>query len=158
MSVNKYKPHLFVLPEDDANINLANGFHLGVDLIRQMQVLSAAGGWNAALERFKSEHVKGMDEWPERFIVLLIDFDGRENRLEIAKAAIPEHLADRVFVLGVLSRPEELKAILGAYEEIGLAMADDCRRGTDSTWGHALLKHNASELERLRVSVRSILF
>ncbi len=45
MSVNKYLPHVFVLPEDDANRQLASGFHLQVpwDRQRQMQVLSS--GW-----------------------------------------------------------------------------------------------------------------
>lgn len=31
MSVNKYKPHVLVLPEDDANRQLANGFLLGLE-------------------------------------------------------------------------------------------------------------------------------
>jgi hypothetical protein len=46
MSVDKYSPHVLVLPEDDANRQLANGFHLNTDWnrSRQMQVLAAAGG------------------------------------------------------------------------------------------------------------------
>lgn len=158
MSVNRYKPHVFVLPEDDANSNLANGFLLRVDSISQIQILDPAGGWNVVLEQFRSNHVKGMEVWPARFVVLLIDFDGRSDRLEKAKAAIPEHLADRVFVLGVWSEPEALKDQLGTYERIGMALADDCREETDTTWRHKLLRHNAAELERLRENVRSILF
>lgn len=158
MSPNSYRPHIFVLPEEDANRQMANGFHLQVGATRQMQVLGVAGGWNKVLERFKSDHVMGMEKWPNRFTVLLIDFDSKEDRLEIAKAAIPAHLTNRVFVLGVWSRPEALKAELGTYERIGLAMADDCREETNTTWGHNLLRHNASELERLREQVLSILF
>jgi hypothetical protein len=37
-------------------------------------------------------------------------------------------------------------------------MAQDCREETDKIWGHALLKHNAAELARLREQVRPILF
>ena len=121
-------------------------------------MLRVAGGWNEVLKRFQSEHVIEMERFPERFMVLLIDFDGKRDRLTIAKNAIPGHLADRVFVLGAQSKPEDLRAALGAYERIGQAMADDCRNTTDITWGHELLQHNASELERLRERVCPILF
>jgi hypothetical protein len=80
------------------------------------------------------------------------------DRLDEAKAAIPARLTDRVFVLGVLTKPEEIKASLGSYETIGMALAKDCREGTDTIWGHALLQHNAGELVRLREHVRPILF
>jgi hypothetical protein len=63
-----------------------------------------------------------------------------------------------VFILGALTKPEALKADLGDYEIIGLKMARDCREETDTTWGHRLLRHNSSELDRLRASVRPILF
>jgi hypothetical protein len=160
MSVNKFKPHLLVLPEDDANRQLANGFVLDRFILnRQIQVLPEAGGWTQVLGRFKSDHVIGMNRYSSRFMVLLIDFDGDEARLAKAKAEIPEHLAERVFILGALTKPEALRqASLGSYEEIGLAMAKDCREGTDAVWGHDLLRHNATELERLLQRVRPILF
>jgi hypothetical protein len=31
MSVNKYQPHVLLLPEDDANTELANGFVLEIE-------------------------------------------------------------------------------------------------------------------------------
>ncbi len=37
--VNKYLPHVFVLPEDDANRQLANEFHVQINGLRQMQLL-----------------------------------------------------------------------------------------------------------------------
>jgi hypothetical protein len=92
-------------------------------------------------------------------MVRLIDFDGVEGRLQHANARIPEHLTDRVLILGVWSEPEPLRADLGSsYESIGLALARDCREETDGVWGHDLLQHNAGELGRLRESVRPILF
>jgi hypothetical protein len=158
MSVNKNRPHLMVLPEDDANRKLANGFHLQVDWnrYRQMQVLPPADGWNNVLNLFRSDHVREMERWPQRFMILLIDFDNHNDRLTDAKAAIPEHLAERVFVLGVWSEPQRLK--LGPYETVGAAMARDCREETNKTWGHELLRHNTGEIERLRERVRPILF
>ena len=161
MSVNKHLPHVLVLPEDDANRQLANGFLLEVDPVRmrRMQVLPVAGGWNDVLESFLAEHVREMDLNTTRFMVLLIDFDSNEGRFEAAKNRIPERLQSRVFILGVWSEPEDLrKAGLGLYEAIGSAMAQDCREETDAIWGHNLLVHNAGELARLRGQVRPILF
>jgi hypothetical protein len=159
MSVNKHLPHVLVLPEDDANRQLATGFQLDPLLdTRRMQILEEAGGWREVLNRFQADHVPEMNRYHNRFMVLLIDFDGREERLNEARAAIPEHLRGRVFILGAWSQPEELRQNLGRYETIGLAMAKDCRDNAESTWGHNLLSHNAGELERLRIHVRPILF
>jgi hypothetical protein len=160
VGVNKDRPHIFVLPEDDANRQLANGFHLHVawDKYRQMQVLKPAGGWTEVLKSFMSEHVTEMGRNPNRFIVLLIDFDDSPTRLERVQEIIPEHLADRVFVLGTRTNPEALRAELGPYETIGEALADDCRNETNATWTHKLLQHNATELDRLREHIRPLLF
>lgn len=160
MSANSYRPHLHVLREDDANRQLANGFCRDVGLLtRRMQVLPAAGGWVKALEQFEAEHVVGMVKYPTRHMLLLIDFDGRLERLADAKARLPSQVADRVFVLGVLTQPEQLKTALAtSFEEIGMALARDCRKQTDLTWGHELLRHNAEEVSRLRETVRPFLF
>jgi hypothetical protein len=160
MSVNRYQPHVFVLPEDDANRQLANGFLLYPSLsIRNIQVLTEVGGWTRLLDRFKSDHVSEMQLYPDRFMVLLIDFDDSNDRLRDAQAAIPRDLSERVFILGVRSEPEALrKAKLGSFENIGLKMAQDCHEGTDAIWGHKLLRHNGNELVRLRRCVRPILF
>ncbi len=161
MAVNRYLPHVLLIPEDDANSQVATGFHLQVSPVRQrqMQVFPVAGGWNEVLHLFETEHAMEMDRCPSRFIVLLIDFDRVQNRLETARARIPGHLTDRVFVLGAWSEPEDLRrAGLGSYETIGKAMAEDCRNGTNRTWGHELLRHNASEIDRLRQHILPILF
>lgn len=160
MGVNTDLPHVMVLPEDDANRQLANGFWQEVDWNRQrrMQVLAEAGGWNEVLALFRSEHVSYMDRWHSRFMVLLIDFDSKGDRLNNARRAIPERLAERVFVLGAWSEPEALRADLGPYEKIGSDMAKDCRDGTEMTWGHRLLRHNAGELDRLRRHLGPVLF
>jgi hypothetical protein len=161
MSVNKYGPHVLVLPEDDANRQLANGFLLDHALsTRSVQVLGEAGGWNKVIDCFLSDHVAGMERYPKRHMVLLIDFDGDQERLSRVKEMIPGRLAERVYVLGALNEPEDLKrAGLGSsFEPIGSAMAKDCREGTDSIWSHNLLRHNKDELDRLRELVRPILF
>jgi hypothetical protein len=142
MSVNKHLPHVLVLPEDDANSRLANGFQLQIDpaRLRRMQVLPVAGGWNEVLEHFVADHIREMDLHTRRFMVLLIDFDGQDERLANARSRIPERLRDRVFILGAWSEPEDLKSAgLGTYEIIGSALARDCREETDVAWSHELL-------------------
>jgi len=160
VSVNKYKPHVLVLPEDDANRQLANGFILHPDLpARTIQVLEEVGGWLVVLTRFLDDHVAEMECNANRFMILLIDFDADPNRLQHAKGRIPAHLADRVFLFGAWSEPEALRrALAGTYEQIGRKLADDCHEGADNTWRHELLRHNAVEIDRLRASVRPILF
>jgi hypothetical protein len=161
MGVNRHQPHLFVLPEDDANRQLAIGFQLSLDpsVLRRMQVLRVAGGWLRVLECFRSELVVTMERDPNGFAVLLIDFDGDAGRLDAAKGRIPDNLTERVFILGAWSEPEELKRVgLGSYETIGSAMARDCRERTNTIWEHELLRHNAGELARLRERVRPFLF
>jgi len=99
-----------------------------------------------------------MEKYLHRFMILLVDLDGKLDRLAYVKSRIPETLKDRVFVLGAFSEPGKLKADLGSYEEIGMKLADDCRNGTQMAWAHSLLQHNEAELARLRSSVCGFLF
>ncbi len=158
--VNRYQPHLLVLPEDRANRELAKGFQRFSDLMyRRVQVLPEANGWRKVLESFQSDHIGYMDRLQHRLMVLLIDFDGQENRLQEVKSVVPGRLNDRVFVLGAWTEPEDLRqAGLGSYESIGMDVAEDCRAETGTTLGHPRLRHNADEIERLRTHVRPFLF
>jgi len=160
MSVNRYFPHIFILPEDDANRQLATGFLLHPEVrTAQIQILQEAGGWTKVRSCFISDHAAGMQAYPERSIIFLVDFDQEENRIHDVQENIPEDLTDRVFVLGAWSDPQGLRrAGLGSFEIIGKAMAEDCHSGTDTIWGHDLLRHNAGELDRLRQTLCSILF
>jgi hypothetical protein len=160
MAPNKHQPHVLVLPEDGADRQLANGFLLDLSLFtRRIQVLEEAGGWTRVLDQFETDHVVGLERWPTRFMVLLIDFDGNENRLAQAKSRIPASLHDRVFVLGSLTDPEDLTNQFGlSFEEIGKALAKDCREDSNAIWSHTLLRHNADELNRMRDCIRPILF
>lgn len=162
MSANKNRPHVLILPEDDANSQIANGFVLASSppSPRQVQILEVAGGWAATLDHFDSDQVAYMNRNELRHMVLLIDFDGYYvERMGDIRTRIPPNLRQRVFVLGSLQKPESLKqAGLGSFEEIGSAMARDCREGTETIWGHELLRHNLEELTRLRSSVYPMLF
>lgn len=152
--MNRYQPHVFVLPEDDANRQLANGFvnHMAVNQ-NKIRVLPPADGWTKVREKFSSEHCAGMENYPQRLMILMIDFDS--NAVRYQKMNIPTGLRDRVFVIGVLSEPEKLKEGR-SYEEIGHELAENCTTNQYTAWGHPLLSHNAAELSRLRSSVRPI--
>ncbi len=161
--INKYKKHILVLPEDEANIQIANGFVLLHPNLndRAIQVMPPLRGWKKVVETFTEEYAREMiTKYSDRMIVLLMDFDNNyESRLSYVKDQIPEELKARVFVLGVLSEPENLRTDINKdFEQIGEALAKDCPDNTNELWGHNLLKHNKGELERMASSVKPFLF
>lgn len=162
MSINKYKPHILVLPEDDANRQIANGFLLDPNLNnRAIQVLPPAGGWTKVVDLFMRNYADTMRKLFHRQIVLLIDFDRHENRFSYVESQIPDDLKERVFVLGMQSEPERMKrkiAGLNTFEDIGQALARDCYDNTYKIWGHNLLKHNKAEVDRMVPFVKAYLF
>lgn len=160
MGCNNYKPHLLVLLEDDANRQIAMGFVLAPTLNeRVIQFLPVAGGWLKVVAKFKHEQVVDMHRYSERRVVLIIDFDDQVERLSQIQEEIPEGLINRVFVLGTLSEPENLRTQMNkSFEKIGQALAQDCADNTQTVWGHPLLKHNESELGRMVKNVKPFLF
>lgn len=161
MSVNFYKPHVFVLPEDDANRQIALGFVLdpGVKQ-RNIQILPKSGGWGKVLDSFVNDHVEGLRKYPLRHLVLLIDFDDQgDARRGHFLQHFPHDVRDRVFLLGTSSEPEPLRKECGnSLEAIGKQLAAECYRGETNLWAHELLAHNAPERQRLDAKVKSILF
>lgn len=153
MSSNKYKPHIVILPEDDANRQIVVGFisYQNIDH-RCIDILNCAGGWIKAVAEFENNIIPEMRTYPLKVVILLIDFDEKEDRLTDIKDKIPENLKDRVFVLGVFSEPEKLKKEIGSYEKIGEQLAKECYDNTHTLWQHRLLSHNQSELERISSS------
>jgi len=93
MSGNRSLPHVKVLPEDDANRQLAVGFlQYPFLLARNIQVLRVARGWHRVLGLFESVHAIEMDRHPDRLMVLLIDFDGDFDRLGQINCQAPRPL------------------------------------------------------------------
>lgn len=159
MSANGFRPHVYVLPEDDANRQIANGFLLDASLdSRAIQVLPSAGGWAKVRDEFAAVHTKEMRKCQHRHMVLLVDFDEIVDRAANVKSAVPDELIDRVFVVGVWSKPEDLRADMGNLELIGRNLAADCRENTVNAWNHPLLRHNSDELARMTRILRPILF
>ena len=115
MSVNNHRPHVLVLPEDEANEELVNGFLLDQSIkLRNIQVLPSAGGWSKVLDSFVASHIAGLRQFNDRHLVLLVDFDDHvEERTAKFLEAFPEDLRDRVFLLGTKTEPEPLRKQLG---------------------------------------------
>ncbi|ALB41469.1 MULTISPECIES: hypothetical protein [Nostocales] len=166
MSVDKYNPHLIILPEDDHNRQIANGFKEDLSVnFGVIQTLRIAGGWKKVLEEFKNNHISSMRQFPQRNMLLLIDFDAQEDRFSYAKDYIPEDLRDRVFILGVKTEPRDLKEDvlknfnhIKSLQNIGEELAKECAENRNGLWGHDLLIHNKPELERMILSVKPFLF
>lgn len=160
MSANNYLPHLLVLPEDDANRQILVGFrnHHAVDP-RKMPVQNIAGGWLKAVDALIEEHVPLMVKFPQRHVLLAVDFDERPDRRDEIMSQIPEALRQRFYILGCSDEPEKLFSALGIKaEELGQRLAADCDHNTNETWEHEMLAHNAAELERLKTNVKGFLF
>lgn len=158
MAVNRYRPHLLVLPEDDATRSLAVGFS---DMANgQMQVLQPARGWPHVLETFEQQYVAYLTQYGDAHIVLLIDFDDDyPNRLADFQRRIPSAVASRVYVLGAMTEAETLKGAVGKkFGPLGMALAQECKSATLMLWNCTQLQHNASERARLANQVQSFLF
>jgi hypothetical protein len=122
MSINKNKPHLLILPEDDANRQIINGFIQNLNVNnRAIQILPIADGWKKAVDKFTNDHIKTMRQYPQRNILLIIDFDECEDRLNFVENYIPDDIKNRVFVLGVQSNPESLNNINHMAYTVSLA-------------------------------------
>ncbi|MEI8017298.1 MAG: hypothetical protein WCH39_03810 [Schlesneria sp.] len=160
-SVNKYLPHVYVIPEDDADRQIANGFVLH-DQVRstQIQVLPCTGGWSSVLEKFATEYVTHLRNHKNSYVIMLVDFDLEyETRRKHFEEKVPDDLKNRVFVVGPKDEPEVLRQELGSsYEDIGESLAEDCFKGTVAVWDHDHLNHNHPDLQRMLQAVRPILF
>jgi len=159
--MNWYAPHVYVIPEDDADRQLADGFvlHHAVNETR-IQVVPPAGGWPHVLKTFRDEYVRKLRDYPLAHVVMLIDFDGQyESRRAAFEVETPHDLGARVFVVGARQAPEALRnALRKSFEEIGTSLAGECRAGEAALWGHEQLEQNAPDLQRLIEAVKPILF
>ncbi len=160
--MNKYAPHVYVIPEDDADRQIADGFVLHPRVREtRIQVVPPAGGWPKVLMTFRDEYIPKLRDHPNSHVVMLIDFDDQvEKRKADFEQAIPAEFKTRVFVIGSKHTPEALKKEVKkrSFEEIGKSLADDCDAGTAALWGHEQLIHNEADRLRLVETVIPFLF
>lgn len=158
MAPNKYQPHILVLPEDYANAQLINGLILKAEFSkqRQIQVMPWCGGWVKVKEKLLNEYIDYLFRWETGVIILLIDFDGDENRPVDILRDVPTSLKDRIFIFGSRNEPEDIG--FGSLERVGSQLADACSSGEDGLWAHSSFVHNKLELERFRRFSCKIIF
>ena len=156
--MNRYRPHLLVLPEDEATRSLAVGFN--DQATGQLQVLNPAGGWPHVLQIFQDKYVAHMNQFSNAHIVLLIDFDDDQpNRFAQFQGVIPAPVAARVYVLGARTEAEVLRnETRSKYGVLGSSLAKECRSGVYSLWACPQLQDNQVELARLVANVKPFLF
>lgn len=145
MAPNKYKWHLIILPEDDATRQIANGLSDSRDeLENAVQVLKECRGWQHTLDDLADQNLQ---DYPERRVLLVIDFDKAEGRLDyIKKNELVQEFHDRVFVIGSKFEAEDLKRALGLkFNKLGEKLGKEC-----SAWDTPLLADCKSEICRLK--------
>lgn len=160
MAANRYAPHLYVIPEDDANRQIAVGFEKDYRIKpRSIQIIGPAGGWKKALEKLSDDYYRILESNHNSRVLVIIDCDGDAERISRALGEVPAHLRGRVFIVGTMSEPEVLKKTFNTtLEKIGQAIADECFDENVKLWNHEQLIHNSSEVERLKRDLFSIVF
>lgn len=161
MSANKYTQHLIVIPEDQAVRDMVNGFSTLLEINeRQFYVYDLARGWERGKETLLKLSKGYMREYPSSYALLIVDFDRNAHRGSEIKNQIPEEVRDRVFVVGVLNEPVNLKNSTGMkFEQLGLQIAEGCKDSNIDFWERQeLLAHNVDEIRRLSKAVRNLFF
>lgn len=164
MAVNKYKPHIYIIPEDDANRQIALGFELDPRLPpKVLQVMKPAGGWSMVVQIIREEYLPLLRSNQNTHVLGIIDCDDHADRitgeLDRLRQGQPENCQNRVFLLGTLGTPERFKAsVKKTFEEIGEALAEECSREEFSLWSHDDCQHIQAEIQRAREFLRPILF
>jgi hypothetical protein len=160
--MNGFPPTIYVIPEDDEDRQLANGFRLSDYVVNalRLKVMPVAGGWPKVKETFETEYINWLRKYPNDVVVMVIDFDGKyADRYAMFAEAIPHDLKDRAFVIGPREEPKDLRHALGEpLEDIGRRLAKECADGISDTWDHEHLRHNTPDRDAMATSVRSILF
>jgi hypothetical protein len=158
--MNKYRPHVVVIPEDDANRQIANGFVLHHAIAtRAVGVMPPAGGWGNVLSVFTEQYIRYLRTYGAAFAILLVDFDDADDRRARCEQCIPDDLKPRVFVVGARHEPEAVKRdVRGSLEEIGTQLAEECYRERYELWVGQHFDHNSAERQRLAAAVKAIVF
>jgi hypothetical protein len=140
---------------------MVNGFSTLLEINeRQFYVYDLARGWERGKETLLKLSKGYMREYPSSYALLIVDFDRNAHRGSEIKNQIPEEVRDRVFVVGVLNEPVNLKNSTGMkFEQLGLQIAEGCKDSNIDFWERQeLLAHNVDEIRRLSKAVRNLFF
>lgn len=158
--MNKYRPHVLIIPEDDANRQLANGFVLHHAIAtRAVGGTIPAKGWTNVLSVFADEYVAYLRSYKHAYVILLLDFDRDDDRRTKCEQAVPADIKARVFLFGSRDEPEAVRRdVPESLEAIGTRLAEECYRESYELWTGRHFDHNDTERQKLSATVKSILF
>jgi hypothetical protein len=135
MSINKYRNHLVVYTEDSATSQLTESFLNNDGFDRCKASIQQCRGWNAAVESAMRDIRL---EIGFRRVVILIDLDKQNSRIDEVKEMIPPKYVDKIFVIGWSGKIENLKSSLACsgkgFEKLGEKLAQDCLAGCRGAW------------------------
>lgn len=161
MGVDKYRPHVLVLPEDSNFADIANGFKSRLGHPRQFRVEGFGGGKDGLLERVRNL-LPSLAEYNDRYLVLLFDGDA-QGMFASSYSEFPEN---RVFCFCTRKESEDLRTEFrtknwldpNRREEIGRLLADDCLSNSWVHWSCDQLAHCVDVRTTARQQLESILF
>lgn len=158
-AVNKFKPHLFIVPEDEADERIANGFQLHLEVAGEVQIMPAAGGWKKVINTILVEYVPILKSNGNAHVIGIIDCDNDSERIAKQLATFPADLRERIFVIGANANPEVFKnAVKMKFEQIGEKLAAECFSDQFELWNHEMLSYAAGEVVRAKNTLRTFLF
>ena len=182
--MNKNVWHLEIVPEDEAYVDLANGFvrMLPQNVQRRIRIYPAQGGYEDAYAKAE-ELLRGQNE--KRIVLILTDFDSPSAphdvtaddeaivaRVDKAKGVCANDGLNQTFALGPLQEAENLRRELSGREteatrrldvtaenamvKVGMLFASDDMVCDESLWECAQLRHtyNKKQIESLCALLR----
>lgn len=154
---NKFRDHLVIVPEDQKNNDLINGFVNATSIASHaFQIQRIARGWINAVDSLQDMKLVSL---PLRRVLLVIDFDEKpESRNDQVHEKLSKFLTqneyERVYLLGTRSEPEDFRSTLKmSPEQVGAQLYLDCKTPQPGLWGHALFAHNLKTRARLIAEV-----
>lgn len=160
MSVNREKPYLIVLFEDDAYKDLFMGFEFSMQ--KQISQRPVCGGFDSVhllLTNEKSILLKELNKFPKAYVLALIDADSdnyphsQKGKIDTLKTAIDVKYQDRVFIIGSKIEAEDIKQVIigqGKWKTVSQKLEDSCKNDHCQLWQDDMLKHNLDEISRLK--------
>lgn len=181
--MNKNVWHVEIVPEDEAYVDLANGFvrMLRQEVQRRIRIFPAQGGYESAYAKAE-ELLKVRNE--KRILLILADFDSShmpqdENsddeaikaRVKMAKGVCAKDNLGQTFVLGPLQEAENLRCELSSYAppvhrhdvtaensmvKVGMLFASNDMVCDETLWDSGQLRHtyNKDQLDGICALLR----
>jgi len=153
LSVNRGKPYLLIIPEDDDDRAFAEGAR-GALPAMNVKIVANSNGWPKIEKLLAGVYNKRLRANANEHLLILIDFDTKgQKRYDKVFGWVPEDVKDRVFIIGPEKEPKDLKKSLKlkmSFWQMGDQLVSDCdEQQINPLWDHDMLSHNKPEFRRL---------